>query len=52
MGIVAVFVRVSPEEREIIRRGAALDDRSVSSWARLVLLREARKNIKKKEGVK
>jgi len=45
-----VGVRVCPEEYNLIRKAARAEDKSMSSWAREVLLREAKKVLKKAEG--
>jgi hypothetical protein len=38
----ALMVRVTDEQRRLFERKAAIDGLSVSAWARMILLREAK----------
>jgi len=42
-----IEIRCNSEQAKLIRNAAEADERSVSAWARIVLVREAQKQLKK-----
>lgn len=43
-----IGVRLTPEERQVIEEAAAADQRKLSDWARLALLKAARRRSRAK----
>ena len=43
-----INLRVTDKELELLERARRQDDRSLSNWARRVLVREARRQLEKK----
>ena len=44
-----INLRVSEKELALLEKAAEQDDRSLSNWARRLLVREARRQLSKKE---
>ena len=43
-----IRIRLTAEERELLHRAAQSDDRTMSNWARRILLKAARKQLRGK----